>query len=140
MLQEERAEGNRTNMAKKEFVFRGKTLEEVQSMSIQDFMELIPSRQRRSLKRGISDEHKTLLKKIKAQKKNIETHSKDVVIVPEMVGATIKIHTGKEFTPVLITFEMLGHYIGEFISTRSRVAHSAPGVGATKSSAALSVK
>jgi|TARA_B100002003_G_C14104883_1_gene531436 small subunit ribosomal protein S19 len=127
-------------MAKKEFVFRGKTQDEVMAMSLQDFMELIPSRQRRSLKRGQSDEHKTLLKKIKAKKRNIETHCKDMVVIPEMIGATIKIHTGKEFAPVELTFEMLGHYIGEFVSTRSRVAHSAPGVGATKSSAALSVK
>ncbi|MDA1196517.1 MAG: 30S ribosomal protein S19 [Nanoarchaeota archaeon] len=127
-------------MAKKEFVFRGKTEEEVKSMSPQDFMELIPARQRRSLKRGVSEEHKTLLKKIKANKRNIETHCKDMVITPQMIGATIKIHTGKEFAPVEIKFEMLGHYIGEFVSTRSRVAHSAPGVGATKSSSSLSVK
>ncbi|MBL7054846.1 ribosomal protein S19 family protein, partial [Candidatus Woesearchaeota archaeon] len=36
--------------------------------------------------------------------------------------------------------EMIGHYLGEFAMTRQRVAHSAPGIGATRSSGSLSVK
>ena len=57
-----------------------------------------------------------------------------------MIGQTIKVHNGKEFMIVSITEEMIGHCLGEFAFTRRRVEHSAPGIGATKSSAALSVK
>ncbi|MEA2036383.1 MAG: ribosomal protein S19 family protein, partial [Nanoarchaeota archaeon] len=83
---------------------------------------------------------KILLKRIRAKKNNIETHCKDLVILPEMMGTTIRIHNGKEFVPVALEEEMIGHYLGEFVTTRRRVEHSAPGIGATRSSAALSVK
>ena len=52
----------------------------------------------------------------------------------------MKVHNGKEFVIVNITPEMIGHYIGEFALTRKKVAHHAPGIGATRSSASLSVK
>ena len=63
-----------------------------------------------------------------------------MIILPHFVDMVIKIHNGKEFVPVTILPEMLGHYLGEFVSTRKRVAHHAPGIGATRSSASLSVK
>ena len=72
--------------------------------------------------------------------KNIETHCRDIVILPLMVGTTIKVHRGNRFEPVIITEEMVGHYIGEFTLTRVKVSHSSPGIGATKSSSSLSVK
>ena len=73
-------------------------------------------------------------------KKPIKTHCRNMVIIPEMLGLLIGVHTGKEFVPVEITVEKLGHYLGEFRMTRTKVSHSAPGVGATRSSAAASVK
>lgn len=127
-------------MSRKEFTYRGKTLEEMKELSLNEFMELLPSREKRSLKRGFTEQQKLLLKRIKANKKNIETHCKDMIILPEMIGITIRIHNGKEFTPVLIQDEMIGKFLGEFVTTRKKVAHSAPGIGATKSSSALSVK
>lgn len=127
-------------MAKKEFTYRGKTLTELKNLSINDFILLLPSRQRRSIKRGFTDQQKILLKRIRSKKSNIETHCKDMVILPEMMGLTIKVHNGKEFIPVIIQDDMIGHYLGEFAMTRKKVEHSAPGIGATKSSAALSVK
>ena len=63
-----------------------------------------------------------------------------VKIIPEMLGLTIGVYNGKEFVNVIIVPEMLGHYLGEFSMTRRKVQHSAPGVGATKSSAARSVR
>ena len=63
-----------------------------------------------------------------------------MIIIPEMIGATIKVHHGNGFTPIIIQDEMIGRYIGEFVLTRKKVAHSAPGIGATKSSASISVK
>tara|TARA_Y100000031_G_scaffold155965_1_gene208611 strand:- start:11701 stop:12084 length:384 start_codon:yes stop_codon:yes gene_type:complete len=127
-------------MAKKEFSYRGKTLEELKGLSLNEVAALLPARQRRVLKRGLTDQQKILLKKIKKNEGNIETQCRDMIILPEMVGKTIRVHRGKEFLPVIIIEEMIGHYLGEFVLTRNRVEHSAPGIGATKSSAALSVK
>lgn len=127
-------------MAKKEFTYKGKTMKELKSLDIKEFIELLPARQRRSIKRGITDEHKKLLKKIKNKKDNIETHCRDMIILPEMVGVMLKIHNGKEFVPLKIEQEMIGHFLGEFAITRKKLQHSAPGVGATRSSASISVK
>ena len=127
-------------MAKKEFTYRGKTVEELKKLSLNEVAELLPARQRRKLKRGLTDQQKILLEKIKKNESNIETHCRDAIILPDMVGITIKVYSGKEFIPVIIIDEMIGHYLGEFVLTRNRVEHSAPGIGATRSSAALSVK
>lgn len=127
-------------MAKKEFTYRGKTLQELQAMSINEVMEYLPSRTRRTLKRGLTDEQKKILSKVKKNDPNLKTQRRDMVILPQMVGASIKIHNGKEFVQVLILPEMIGHYLGEFAMTRRTVSHSAPGIGATKSSAHVSVK
>lgn len=127
-------------MAKKEFTYKGKTIEELKMMSINEFAEILPARQRRTLKKGMPDAQKRFLKKIRAGKTNLETHCRDMIILPEMTGMLIKVHRGKEFMPVSIEKDMVGHYLGEFVMTRKKVAHSAPGIGATKSSASLSVR
>ncbi|MCD6557782.1 MAG: 30S ribosomal protein S19 [Candidatus Aenigmarchaeota archaeon] len=125
------------------FTYRGKTLEELKKMSLDDFIALLPARQRRSLKRGLSPRQKKLLKKIrmfKGKDKLIRTHARDMVILPEMVGSKIGVHNGKEFKTVEITPEMIGHYLGEFAQTRKPVKHSAPGFGATRSSKFVPLK
>ena len=127
-------------MAKKEFTFKGRIAEELKKMSINELMQLLTARQRRSIKRGFTEQQKILLKKLRSNEKNIETHCRDMVILPEMIGITIKIYQGKEFVPVAIEADMVGHCLGEFAMTRKKVAHSAPGIGATRSSASLSVK
>lgn len=129
----------------KQFLFVGKTLEELQKMDLNDFAKLLTSRPRRKLTRGMTEQHKRLLKRAKAlkagtRKKILKTHCRDMMVLPEMVGLMIHIYNGKEYVPVMITEHMLGHYLGEFSKTRKNVAHSAPGIGATKSSAAQSVK
>lgn len=129
----------------KELTYRGKTAEELQKMSLKEFAELLSARQRRSVTRGFTDLQKRLLAKIKKvregkYKKPIKTHCRNIVVVPEMLGLTIHVHKGKEYMPVEITVDKLGHYLGEFRMTRTNVKHSAPGVGATRSSAAASVK
>ena len=63
-----------------------------------------------------------------------------MIVIPEMVGITIKIYNGKAYEEILIAPEMVGHFLGEFSLTRRRVAHNAPGVGATRSSASVSVR
>ena len=127
-------------MAKKEFAFRGKSLEELQALSLKEVMELLPSRQRRTLKRGFNNSQKKLLDELRKNKKNIKTHEREMVILPEMVGKTVNVYNGKEFVGVTIMPEMIGHVLGEFALTRKNVTHSSPGVGATRSSASVSVR
>ena len=127
-------------MAKKEFTFKGNTIDELKKLSLNELAQLLTARQRRTIKRGFTEQQKILLKKLRANEKNVETHCRDIIILPEMVGKTIKIHQGKEFIPITVELGMVGHYLGEFALTRKKVAHSAPGIGATRSSASLSVK
>ncbi len=127
-------------MAKKEFVYRGKSLQELQEMSINELGSLLPSRQRRKIKRGFTKQEQTCMKNLEVAKKPVKTHCRDMIVLPFMVGKAVHIHTGKEFVPVTIMPEMIGHTFGELTLTRKRVAHNAPGIGATKSSGAISVK
>jgi small subunit ribosomal protein S19 len=127
-------------MAKKEYTYRGKTLEELQAMSMNEFMMLLTAARRRPLKRGLTEAQKRLMEKVNKKVQNIETHCREMVILPSMVGLTIKVYNGKEFFQVAIIPEMIGHVLGEFSLTRKRVSHSAPGIGATRSSAAISVR
>ena len=129
----------------KEFTFYGKSLQELSSLSMNDFIKLVPSRQRRSLSRGFTDQQKRLLDKIhkykaSGNKKIIKTHCRNMIVLPEMLGLMMAVYSGKSFETITIVPEMLGKYLGEFVLTRRKVEHSAPGVGATKSSAAISVR
>ena len=127
----------------KEFYFRGKTVEEIQSMSLKEFVKLLNARQRRLFKRGLTGVQKKLLERIRTYKnsdKLIRTKSRDMIILPEMIGAKLGIHDGKEYKPVIVTGEMLGHYIGEFAQTRKKVQHGSPGFGATRASKFLPFK
>ena len=127
-------------MVVKEFKWQGRTEEEIKQLDIKQFMALIPARQRRSLKRGFSEQQKKLMHRVEADDKNIKTHCRNMIIIPQMVGKTIRVHNGKEFIPVMVTVEMLGYYLGEFAHTRKLVGHSAAGVGATRSSKAISAR
>jgi small subunit ribosomal protein S19 len=135
-----RRESSKIPKRKGEFTFRGKSLEELKKLSQDEFALLVPSRQRRTLQRGISEDHKKLLHKVKIRDPNIRTHLRDMIILPEMVGMKIAIHSGKEFVPIDIISEMLGHYFGEFVLTRKKVSHGAAGIGATKSSKFVPLK
>ena len=129
----------------KEFEFRGIPLAELESMSLEKLFQLFPSRQRRSLTRGITDGKRKLIEEIKAAKagklKNpIKTHLRDLIVLPYMVGVTVNVFSGKEFRPVNIVPEMIGHYLGEYVVTNKRVTHGAPGVGASRSSLYVPLK
>jgi small subunit ribosomal protein S19 len=135
-----RRESSKIPKRKGEFTFRGKSLEELKKLSQDEFALLVPSRQRRTLQRGISEDHKKLLHKVKIRDPNIRTHLRDMIVLPEMVGLKIAIHSGKEFVPIDIISEMMGHYFGEFVLTRKKVSHGAAGIGATKSSKFVPLK
>ncbi|GBC71293.1 30S ribosomal protein S19 [Candidatus Calditenuaceae archaeon HR02] len=129
----------------REYTYRGYTLQQLLEMPTDQLINLLPSRQRRSLRRGLTEAQRKLLIKIRKYKQNninkpVRTHARDMIILPEMVGLTIWVHNGKEFTPVEIQPEMIGHRLGEFAITNKRVQHGRPGVGATKSSMYVPLK
>jgi small subunit ribosomal protein S19 len=70
----------------------------------------------------------------------IKTHVRDLIILPEMVGAKIGVHNGKEFVAMDIKPEMIGHYLGEFAITNKPVRHGTPGIGASRSSMYVPLK
>lgn len=121
---------------KKEFTYRGKSLEELQKLDVREFAKYLKSRQRRNVLRQFHVIEDFISKaKIKISKgKPVRTHQRDLVVVPEMVGMRIDLHNGKSFFPVNITGDMIGHTFGEFALTRSKVKHSKAGIGATKGS------
>ena len=124
----------------KEFTWKGKSEDAAAKLDLKEFMALIPSRQRRSLMRGFTEAQKALMVRIEAGENNVKTHCRDMVVVPHMVGKTLRVYNGKEYVPVLIIASMLGHYLGEFSHTRKGVTHSAAGIGATRSSKAVSAR
>jgi small subunit ribosomal protein S19 len=132
----------------REFTYRGHTVDELQSMSMDEFILLLPSRQRRSLQRGLTPEQRILLENMRRARKVlkeegkaiVKTHARDMVILPEMVGVTVLVHNGKEFTAVEIAPEMVGHYLGEFAITNQPVKHGSPGIGASRSSMYVPLK
>ncbi len=81
----------------------------------------------RSLKKGpFVDE--SLMKKVKAvnesgKKEVIKTWSRRSTIYPEFIGHTFAVHNGKEFIPVYVTEDMVGHKLGEFSPTRKFGGH-----------------
>jgi small subunit ribosomal protein S19 len=129
----------------KEFKYRGRTVEQLQAMPIESFLALLPSRQRRSLNRGISEEKRELLEEIRQAKDSkkevtIKTHARDMIILPGMLGMKIYVYTGKEFVAVDIKPEMVGHFLGEFAITNKKVVHGTPGIGASRSSLYVPLK
>lgn len=125
------------------FVFHGKTLDELRSMDLSEFMQLLPSRERRTIRRGFTEREKKLVAKLKQSKSKdrfIRTHAREMIIVPEMIGMKFGVYNGKEFFPVEVKPEMVGHRLGEFSLSRRKVAHSSPGFGATRSSKFVPLK
>ena len=121
--------------------YKGKTLDELKKMSLEEFAKLLTSRERRSLLRGLTNRQKKLLEEIKKDRNKFhKTHERDMVILPEMVGIKMGVYNGKEYKPLEINFEMIGHRLGEFVLTRGRVMHSAPGAGATRGSRHIPLK
>ncbi len=123
------------------FEFRGKAFEEIKDLNLEEFSRMLKSRQRRSLRRGMPERQKKLLEKIrKNPKKFHRTRSREMLILPEMVGVKIGVYNGKEYVTIDVKPEMLGHRLGEFAQTRKQVKHSAPGFGATRSSKFVPLK
>jgi len=93
----------------------------------------------------MNDEKRKLRERIKgirdaSTNETLRTHVRDMIILPDMVGITINVHNGKDFTPITMKPEMIGHYLGEYAITNKRVQHGAPGVGASRSSLYVPLK
>jgi len=129
----------------KEFRYRGRSIEELSSMSTEALLELLPSRARRSLNRGVSEENRKILEDARAIKEGrlqgqIKTHARDMIVLPSMVGLTIGVHNGREFVPLEVKPEMIGRYLGEFVITNKKVVHGTPGIGSSRSSLYVPLK
>jgi small subunit ribosomal protein S19 len=122
-----------------DFTYRGKTVEELQEMNLDDFAELLTSDKRRKIRRGLKDNEKKILEDLE-EKDTVQTHERDMIVVPQMIDNTIEVYNGQRFITVDIEPEMLGHRLGEFAKTRKEVSHSAPGLGATRSSQHVPLK
>ena len=138
---------------KKEFLWRGYTLEQLYELPLYPpeddpdsacIATLMPARAKRSLSRGLSPECEKFRKRVKSSIEGngevIRTHCRGMYVLPEMIGTTVGIHNGKNFVNVEIVPEMIGHALGEFASTRKSVTHTGPGVGATRSSQHVALK
>jgi len=126
----------------KEFTYHGLSKEELDNIPNEKLFKLFTARVRRSLTRGINDDKRKLMEEMKDKnnKNPIKTHLRDVIILTYMIGKTVYVFSGKEFVPVIITVQMVGHYLGEYVITNKRVNHGAPGVGASRSSLYVPLK
>ncbi len=123
----------------KELLYKGKTLEELLEMKMEDLLKILPARARRSLKRGYNIEQQKLHDRL-MEKEQVKTRIRDMIILPQYVGKIVSVYDGKQYQTFTIKEEMIGHYLGEFVMTRKEVKHSGPGVGATRGSKFLPLK
>ena len=132
-------------MVKKE-LFRGMEESQVKDMSMEEFLPLLTSRERRTMKRVNQNPRlKKLIETVRQTKKEnpkkvIKTHIREAVVLPEWIGLTFGVYNGKEFKNVEITVKHLGKRLGEFAHSTGRVMHSGPGVGATRGSKFVPLK
>ncbi|WP_393971027.1 30S ribosomal protein S19 [Oxyplasma meridianum] len=124
----------------KEFMFRGLSLEELQKMTLEEVIKILPSRSRRSLLREKNYEQNLVYQKLENDDEVLKTHVRDVIILPKAVGKVVEVYNGNSYIKFEIKPEMIGHYLGEFAMTRKEVKHSGPGVGATRSSKFMPLK
>lgn len=136
--------------ARRQTHYRGKTLKELQDLPLDELVELLPARQRRSLTRlGYWTHERTkLLGKLRNAKEAmdrgkeiiVKTHVRDFVVLPEFVGLTVEVYNGKDYFPIELTLDKVGTYFAEYAHARKLVKHSAPGIGATRSSMYVPLK
>ena len=133
----------------RKFTYRGVDLDQLLDMPNNLLVELMHSRARRRFNRGLKRKSMALIRKLRKAKKEaplmeksaiVKTHERNMIVVPEMIGAIIGIYNGKTFNQVEIKAEMIGHYLGEFSLSYKPVKHGRPGIGATHSSRFIPLK
>ena len=113
---------------REEYTYHGYTIEQLKAMSMDELLPIMPSGARRDVRAKI------------AAGDGVRTHIRSMIILPEMVGKTVAIYSGKEFVNVEIPVEGVFHYFGEFALTRKKVSHGSAGIGATRSSKYVPLK
>eukprot|EP00771_Trimastix_marina_P000076 gnl/Trimastix_PCT/108.p1 GENE.gnl/Trimastix_PCT/108~~gnl/Trimastix_PCT/108.p1 ORF type:complete len:144 (+),score=60.24 gnl/Trimastix_PCT/108:44-475(+) len=133
----------------KKFSYRGIDLSQLLDFDTERLMQLFPARPRRRFERGLKTKPMTLIKKLRKSKREcqvgekpavVKTHLRNMIIVPEMIGAVVGVYNGKTFNTVEIKPEMIGHYLAEFSISYKPVRHGRPGIGATHSSRFIPLK
>ena len=109
---------------KREFLYRGLTMEELKELSFDEVLELLPSRARRTYIRGLNSEQEKVYEALRTSEEVVRTHRRDLPIVPEFVGKTVAVYNGKEFKEFEIKPEMIGCFLGEFVVNRKTPQHS----------------
>ena len=124
--------------------YMGKFSADATNLQMEEYLKLMNSRERRSVKRNPITYKKLIEKVEKYKKKNItkavRTHVREAVIVPAWIGMKFQVYNGKEFKEFQVSANMLGHRLGEYSYTTKRVLHSQPGIRATRGSKFLAVK
>jgi small subunit ribosomal protein S19 len=133
-------------MFMKKDTWKGFDEEKAATITNEEFMKNISSRNRRTLLRmKFNPRLKKLVDKVrdlkkKNPKKLIKTHIREAVILPEWLGLSFGVHNGKEFKKVDITLNKIGRRLGDYSHCTTRVLHSGPGVGATRGSKFVPLK
>merc|ERR1712131_54603 len=125
------------------FNYRGKSLEQLLEMKLSEFAQLITSKNRRHLLRGINKYENRLLEQVsewhqkhektKVKPGPIKTHERTMIIVPSMIGCSIAVHCGNGFFPLEIKPQMIGKKLKDYVTTKAHPSHGRPGVGAIQS-------
>ncbi|MDU9376285.1 hypothetical protein McpSp1_08830 [Methanocorpusculaceae archaeon Sp1] len=124
---------------REEYTYHGYNIEQLKSMSMEELLPIMPSSARRKVLRGFTREEEDVRNKI-VTGEGVRTHVRSMIILPEMVGKSVAIYSGKEFVNVEIPVEGVFHYFGEFALTRKKVSHGSAGIGATRSSKYVPLK
>ncbi|MCS7122465.1 MAG: ribosomal protein S19 family protein [Candidatus Micrarchaeota archaeon] len=130
---------------------KGYSENQMKDIDLEKFINIVKSRERRAIRRaleGKNQEYRKLILKIRKMKsKNpkkleagVRTHCREAVIIPEWLGLKFLVYNGKEWKPVEITVEKLGHRLGEFSFTTKFEKHAGPGIGATRGSKFIAMK
>mmetsp|Transcript_2709 Transcript_2709/g.6341 ORF Transcript_2709/g.6341 Transcript_2709/m.6341 type:complete len:146 (-) Transcript_2709:44-481(-) len=142
-------DGAKKSRSFRKFTYRGVDLDALLDKSTDELVELFSARQRRRFQRGLKRKPLALIKKLRKAKKAadpgekpapVNTHLRNMIVVPEMIGSVIGVYNGKSFNQVEIKPEMVGHYLGEFSISYKPVKHGRPGIGATNSSRFIPLK
>lgn len=147
-MSESKSSSTRRRRTFRKFSYRGYDLEQLLSFGPKQLVELVTARPRRRMGRGLGKKASFLIKKLRAAKKAageerpevVNTHLRNMIVVPEMIGSVVGVYYGKGFTPVEIKADMVGHYLGEFSISYRPVRHGRPGIGATHSSRFIPLK
>lgn len=128
-------------MAIRKTTFKGKTIDELQAMNLEEYRQLVNSSARRTMTRN-NYRLKNFLAQFEGHNWNkpMRTHMREMIILPSMVDKTFEVYNGNTWVKFKVILPMLGHRLGEYSHTTKQVRHSGPGIGATRGSKSVELK